>query len=93
MPNSENSAHSNRLNFLFCILSTLIFIQDNYSQTIPSAFKKKVDSLITAAPKTYEEIDKVLKEFNGYILIKGISYRVSKAKADECVKRGIAIYK
>ena len=63
MPNSENSAHSNRLNFLFCILSTLIFIQYNYSQTIPSAFKKKVDSLITAAPKTYEEIDKVLKEF------------------------------
>lgn len=63
MPNSENSAHSNRLNFLFCVLSILIFIQYNYSQTIPSAFKKKVDSLITAAPKTYQEIDKVLKEF------------------------------
>ena len=63
MPNSENSAHSNRLNFLFCFLSTLFFIQYNYSQTIPSTFKKKVDSLITAAPKTYEEIDKVLKEF------------------------------
>ena len=63
MPNSENSAHSNRLNFLFCILSTLFFIQYNYSQTIPSTFKKKVDSLITAAPNTYEEIDKVLKEF------------------------------
>jgi len=32
------------------------------------------------------------KEFNGYILIDGKAYRVSKAKADECVKRGIAKY-
>lgn len=43
--------------------------------------------------KAVIETPKVLKEFNGYILIDGISYRVSKAKADECVKRGIAIYK
>lgn len=32
------------------------------------------------------------KEFNGYIVIDGLSYRVTKAKADECVKRGIAKY-
>ncbi|WP_339626495.1 tetratricopeptide repeat protein [uncultured Maribacter sp.] len=64
IPNSENSANSNRLNFLFCILSTLFFIQYNYSQTIPSSFKKKVDSLITAAPETYQEIDIVLREFS-----------------------------
>ncbi|MEH6769819.1 tetratricopeptide repeat-containing sensor histidine kinase [Maribacter arcticus] len=63
MPNSEISAHRNRLNFLFCILSTLFFIQYNYSQTIPPTFKKKVDILITEAPKTYQEIDNVLKEF------------------------------
>ena len=62
-PNSEITAHSNRLKYLFCILSTLFFIQYNYSQTIPSTFKKKVDSLITVAPITYQEIDEVLKDF------------------------------
>jgi len=59
----ENSAHKNRLNFLFCILIIFFCRNSSYSQTIPSTFKKKVDSLITVAPKTYQEIDEVLKEF------------------------------
>ncbi len=63
MPNSEISAHRNRLIYLFCILISLFYTHFNYSQTIPATFKKKVDSLITVAPKTYQEIDKVLREF------------------------------
>ncbi len=39
------------------------------------------------------ETPKVTKKYSGYILIDGISYKVSKSKADDCVKRGIATYK
>ena len=44
------------------------------------------------AEKAIIETPKVTKEFSGYILIDGISYKVSKSKADECVERGIATY-
>jgi hypothetical protein len=35
---------------------------------------------------------KVVKEFSGYVIIQGVKYKVSKAKAEECVKRGIGVY-
>jgi tetratricopeptide (TPR) repeat protein len=63
IPYSEISAHKKRLIYLFSFLITLFYSHSNYSQTIPSTFKKKVDSLITAAPKTYQEIDKVLRDY------------------------------
>lgn len=63
MPNSTISVHRNRLIYLFCILITFFYTHLSYSQTIPATFKKKVDSLIITAPKTYQEIDNVLREF------------------------------
>jgi len=51
--------------------------------------KKEVETIIE---KAIIETPKETKEFTGYILIDGLSYRVSKSKADECVKRGIAKY-
>jgi tetratricopeptide (TPR) repeat protein len=63
IPDFEISVQSNRLIFLLFILTSLFLSQYNYSQTIPSTFKNKVDSLITAAPKTYQEINEVLKEY------------------------------
>jgi len=55
--------HKTRQHLLFCILILFLFSNFNYSQNITPTFKKKVDSLITAAPKTYQEIDKVLREY------------------------------
>jgi hypothetical protein len=52
--------------------------------------KKKVE---VKEEKAVIETPKETKEFNGYIIINGKEYKVSKAKADECVKRGIAKYK
>lgn len=60
---TDISVNNNKFYYLFCLFITLLYSSYNYSQNIPSAFKNKVDSLISAAPKTYEEIDKVLHNY------------------------------
>ena len=43
------------------ILLVLFFVHSSYSQFIPASFKKATDSLINAAPKTYKELNDVLR--------------------------------
>ncbi|HMB62429.1 MAG TPA: hypothetical protein VKN36_05095, partial [Eudoraea sp.] len=42
-------------------LLLFLVVESGYSQFIPAAFKKTVDSLVNAAPKTYKELDGVLR--------------------------------
>lgn len=53
--------HTYRL-VLYSMVLILVSAFGN-SQKIPPNFKEKVDSLITVAPKTYHEIDKVLRDY------------------------------
>lgn len=48
---------------LLCSLVLFLFSCCIQAQTITPNFKKKVDSLLTAAPKTYQEIDAVLRDY------------------------------
>tara|TARA_R110002051_G_scaffold180913_3_gene250379 strand:+ start:34632 stop:36614 length:1983 start_codon:yes stop_codon:yes gene_type:complete len=59
----SKNGNKNKYNLFFLVLFFLFFSEQNYSQSAPSEFKKKADSLIKAAPKTYAEIDKVLRPF------------------------------
>ncbi|SNR25921.1 Tetratricopeptide repeat-containing protein [Maribacter sedimenticola] len=49
--------------FILGIISCLIFPFLLSAQNIPTPFKKDVDSLIAASPKTYREIDNVLRQY------------------------------
>lgn len=42
-------------------LLLFLVVETGHSQFIPAAFKKTVDSLVNAAPKTYKELDGVLR--------------------------------
>ena len=48
----------NERQYLFILLFFIFF--QGFSQVVPASFKKTIDSLIKAAPKTYGEIDAVL---------------------------------
>lgn len=49
---------------LFLLLFNLVLLFNlTYSQQINPTFKKKVDSLITAAPETYKELDAILRNY------------------------------
>lgn len=52
-----------KINYLLLLFSLVLFSNPTYSQKITPTFKKKVDSLIIAAPKTYQELDGVLKKY------------------------------
>ena len=45
----------------FALILTIGFTHIASSQNVPEAFKKTTDSLVKAAPKTYEEINSILK--------------------------------
>lgn len=46
---------------LFLFTTIFLIGVQGFSQSVPESFKKTSDNLITAAPKTYQEIDAVLK--------------------------------
>lgn len=48
---------------LLCSMVLILVSAFGSSQKITPNFKEKVDSLISAAPKTYQEIDEVLREY------------------------------
>lgn len=58
---------------LKCFLFITIFLIGvlGFSQSVPESFKKTSDSLITAAPKTYQEIDAALKPSRKDTLLMG----------------------
>lgn len=64
---------------IFCVLILFLYSNFNYAQKVTPAFKNKVDSLISVAPKTYQEIDKVLRRYrHDSILLKYVDYRSKK---------------
>lgn len=48
---------------IISVVALVVFPNFIFTQNIPTTFKTKVDSLILSAPKTYQEIDKVLREY------------------------------
>lgn len=64
-------------NILFLILF-LFCSQIAHSQGIPENFKKSVDSLVKTAPKTYSEMDKVLRPFRKDTVL--MRYFITRAK-------------
>ncbi|TLP75876.1 tetratricopeptide repeat protein [Maribacter sp. ACAM166] len=63
------------------MLLFFLFSNINFSQKLTPTFKNKVDSLISAAPKTYREIDKVLRQYRqDSTLLKYLDYKSKDKK-------------
>ncbi|WP_405385045.1 tetratricopeptide repeat protein [Maribacter sp. LLG6340-A2] len=62
------------------ILTCLVFPYLLTAQDIPVSFKKNVDSLITVAPKTYKEIDNVLRPYRRDSMLLHYVNDLSKSK-------------
>lgn len=62
-PFAQIAKFRNTYGLLICSLLLFLISNLTYSQNITPTFKKKIDSLITAAPVTYQELDKVLREY------------------------------
>ncbi len=60
---STDQRRNNRTKHFFLLFILLLFFNLTYSQEIDSVFKVKVDSLIVEAPKTYQELDAVLRNY------------------------------
>ncbi|MBD1259880.1 tetratricopeptide repeat protein [Maribacter polysiphoniae] len=65
----------------YIFLSIFFFSQIGNTQNIPAAFKKTIDSLIKAGPKTYSEIDAVVRPSRKDTIL--MRYFVNEAIAQE----------
>ncbi|WP_419213378.1 tetratricopeptide repeat protein [Maribacter sp. X9] len=60
---ARNLHFENNRQLVFYVLFLFSIFNFSYTQEVTPTFKKKVDSLLIAAPKTYSELDDVLREY------------------------------
>ena len=65
-----------KFHFVLYMLIYLLSANFTFAQKISPTFQRKVDSLISAAPKTYQEIDEVLRKYRrDSVLLKYVDHK------------------